>query len=114
MDSILLSQSKLEKFLTDGMKDLLFNDTDSRYSFNTTIGLLQVLEVLKKRGIYQHSTLKNNLHNFCNSGVCQLDLDQYEMVQALEDPEFNWQTNVLSIAYNDNCWGDKDELLKQL
>ena len=125
MDSALLSQSKLEKFLSEGMKDLVFNNTDSQYSFNTTISLLQALEVLKKRGTHQHSTLRNNLHDFCNSGVCQLDLDQYEIVQALEDSEFvdSYTSHaknpfdtakVLSIAYNDNCWGDKDELIKQL
>lgn len=125
MDNVLLSQSKLEKFLSEGMKDLVFNNTDSNYSFNTTISLLQALEVLKKRGTYQHSTLRDNLHDFCNSGVCQLDLDQYEIVQALEDSEFvdsytSHATNpfdtakVLSIVYNDNCWGDKDELIKQL
>lgn len=125
MDSVLLSQSKLEKFLSEGMKDLVFNNTDSQFSFNTTISLLQALEVLKKRGTYQHSTLRDNLLDFCNSGVCQLDLDQYEIVQALEDSEFvdsytSHATNpfdtakVLSIAYNDNCWGDKDELIKQL
>ena len=125
MDNVLLSQSKLEKFLSEGMKDLVFNNTDSNYSFNTTISLLQALKVLKKRGTYQHSTLRDNLHDFCNSGVCQLDLDQYEIVQALEDSEFvdsytSHATNpfdtakVLSIVYNDNCWGDKDELIKQL
>ena len=125
MDCVLFSQNRLEKYLSEGMKDLLLNNTDSQYSFNTTISLLQALEVLKKRGTYQHSTLRDNLQEFCDSGVCQLDLDQYEIVQALEDPEFvnsytSHATNpfdtakVLSIAYNDNCWGDKDELIKQL
>ena len=123
--SVLLSQNKLEKFLSEGIKGLLFNNIASQYTFNTTISLLQALEVLKKRGIYQHSILRDNLHDICNSGVCQLDLDQYEIVQALEDPEYvnsytSHATNpfdiakVLSIAYNDNCWGDKDELIKQM
>ena len=65
------------------------------------------------------------MHDFCNSGIFQLDLDQYEIVQALEDPKFMDTytshamnpfdiSKVLSIVYNDNCWGDKDELIKQL
>lgn len=125
MNSVLLPQNKLEQFLSEGLKDFQFNNTDSHYTFNTTVGLVQTLEVLKKRGTCQYSTLKDNLHDICNSGIFQLDLDQYEIVQALEDPEFmNTYTNhamnpfdiakVLSIVYNDNCWGDKDELIKQL
>lgn len=125
MYSVLLSQNKLEKLLSEGIKDFQFNNTDSQYTFNTTISLLQALEVLKKRGSYQLSTLRDNLHDICNSGICQLALDQYEIVQALDNPEFvdsytSHATNpfhtakVLSIVYNDNCWGDKDELIKQL
>ena len=125
MDSVLLSQKKLEKFLSKGLNNLQFNNIDSQYTFNTTIRIVQALEVLKKRGTCQHSILNGNLHDICNSGICQLDLDQYEIVQALEDPEFvdsytSHATNpfdtikVLSIVYNDNCWGDKDELKKQL
>lgn len=125
MDSVLLSQNKLEKLLSEGIKDLQFNNTDSQFTFNTTICLLQALEVLKKRGSYQLSTLRDNLQDICNSGVYQLGLDQFEIVQALEDPEFvdsytSHATNpfdtakVLSIVYNDNCWGNKDELKKQL
>lgn len=126
MDSnVLLSQNKLEEVLLEGLKDLQFNNTDSQYTFNTTISIVQALEVLKKRGTCQLSTLRDNLHDFCNSGIYQLNLDQYEIIQALEDPEFvnsytSHATNpfdiakVLSIVYNDNCWGDKDELIKQL
>lgn len=123
MNSILLSQNKLEKLLSEGLKGAQYNSTDSQYTFNTTISLIQALEVLKKRGTWQFSILKGNLYEFCNSGICQLSLDQYEIVNALEDPEFvdshishannPFDTaNVLSIVYNDNCWGDKDELIR--
>lgn len=125
MNSVLLSQNKLEKLLFEGLKEVQFNNTDSRYTFNTTISLIRALEVLKKRGTCQLSTLRDNLHEFCNSGVCQLGVDQYEIVRALEDPEFVESytshatnpfdiANILSIVYNDNCWGDLNELEKQL
>lgn len=123
--SVLLSQNQLERFLSEGLKDFQFNNTDSQYTFNTTVSIVQALEVLKKRGTYQYSILRNNLHNICNSGIYQLDLDQYEIVKALEDPEFVKSytshaknpfdtAKLLSIVYNDNCWGDKDELIKQI
>ena len=125
MNSVLLPQNKLEQFLLEGLKDLQFNNTDSHYTFNTTVGLVHTLKIKKKKGACQYSTLRGNLHDFCNSGIFQLDLDQYEIVQALEDPEFmDTYTShamnpfdiakVLSIVYNDNCWGDKDELIKQI
>lgn len=125
MNSVLLSQNKLEKLLSEGLKGSQFNNTDTQFIFTTTIDFVQALEVLKKKGNCLHSTLRGNLHDICNSGISQLELDQYEIVQALEDSEFvdsytSHATNpfdtakVLSIAYNDNCWGDKDELMKQL
>lgn len=125
MNCVLLSHNKLEKLLVEGIKGIQYNNTDSQYTFTTTIGLIQVMEVLKKRGTCQHLVMRSNLDDICASGICQLELDQYELVQALEDSEFidsytSHATNpfdtakILSIAYNDGCWGDKDELLKQL
>lgn len=125
MSSVLLSQHRLEKFLLEGLKGVQFNNSDSQYTFNTTISVIQAMEVLKKRGTCQLTTLRNNLLALCDSGVCQLDIDQYEIVKALEEPDFvdtytshatnPFDTaNILSILYNDNCWGDKEELIKQL
>lgn len=125
MNCVLLSQNKLEIFLLEGLKGIQYNNTDSQYTFTTTIGIIQAMEVLKKRGTCQHHVMRSNLDDICASGICQLGLDQYELVQALENSEFvdsytSHATNpfdtakILSIAYNDGCWGDKDELLKQL
>lgn len=125
MESVLLSIIQMERFLTEGLKGIQFNQSDSQYTFNTTIDLIQALESLKKKGSCQYSVIRRNLNDFCNSGICQLDLNQYELVQALEDPEFvdsytSHATNpfdtarVLSIAYNDGCWVDSSELLRQL
>lgn len=125
MSSVLLSQHRLEIFLLEGIKGAQFNNSDSQYTFITTISMIQALEVLKKRGTCQLITLRDNLLDICNSGVCQLDMDQYELVKALEEPEFvetytSHAANpfntakILSIIYNDNCWGDKEELVKQL
>ena len=125
MESVLLSQKQMERFLTEGLKGIQFNQTDSQYTFNTTIGLIQALESLKKKGTCQYAVIKRNLSGFFSSGICQLDLNQYELVQALEDPEFvdsytSHTTNpfdtvrLLSIAYNDGCWVDSSELLRQL
>lgn len=125
MNCVLLSQNKLEKLLVEGLKGVQYNNTDSQYTFTTTIGIIQAMEVLKKRGTCQHHVMRSHLGDICVSGLCQLGLDQYELVQALEDSEFvdsytSHATNpfdtakILSIAYNDGCWGDKDELLKQL
>lgn len=121
----LLSLNTLEKYLSEGMKGQQFNKTDSQFTFSTSISVIQALEVLKKRGIMKYSTLNGNLRSFFESGIYQLDLDQYELVRALEDPVFvesytSHATNpfetakLLSIAYNDNCWGDIDELINQL
>lgn len=125
MSSLLLSLSRLEKYLSEGMKGRKFNTDDSQYTFNTTTGLIQALEVLKKRGTLQYAFLKGNLYGFCDSGISQLGLDQYEIVKALEDQDFvdsyiSHATNpfdtarVLSITYNENCWGDREELISQL
>lgn len=125
MESVLLSQKQMERFLTEGLKGIHFNQTDSQYTFNTTIDLIQALESLKKKGTCQYAVIKRNLSDFFSSGICQLDLNQYELVQALEDPEFvdsytSHTTNpfdtvrLLSIAYNDGCWVDSSELLRQL
>lgn len=125
MNCVLLSQNKLEKLFEEGLKGIQYNNTDSQYTFTTTIGIIQAMEVLKKRGTCQYHVMRSNLDDICTSGICQLELDQYELVQAFEDLEFidsytGHATNpfdtakILSIAYNDGCWGDKDELLKQL
>lgn len=125
MDCLLLSQNTLEKYLSEGMKGQQFNHTDSRFTFSTSISMIQALEVLKKRGAIQYSSLNGNLRSFIDSGIYQLDLNQYELVKALEDPDFvesytshasnPFETaKILSIAYNDDCWGDIDEMIKQL
>ena len=121
----LLSLNMLEKYLSEGMKGQQFNITDSQFTFSTSISMIQALERLKKRETVQYSTLNENLKSFFDSGIYQLDLDQYELVKALEDPDFvesytshasnPFETaKILSIVYNDNCWGDTDELIKQL
>lgn len=125
MNSVLLSYIKLENFLLDGLKGIKFNNTNSQFSFCTCISMIQALEVLKKRSFSQPSVVSNNFQEICESGIYQLELNHYEIVKALEDPEFvdlytSHATNpfdtalLLSIAYNDNCWGDVDELIGQI
>ena len=81
MESVLLSQKQMERFLTEGLKGIQFNQTDSQYTFNTTIDLIQALESLKKKGTCQYAVIRRNLSDFCNSGICQLELNQYELVK---------------------------------
>lgn len=125
MSCVLLSLNQLEKYLSEGLKDVRFNNTDSQYTFMTCISLIRALEVMKKRELALYSELVANLDEILSSGVYQLELDQFEMVNALEQSDFNDEyvnqemnpfdiANILSIAFNDSCWGDSDELMRQL
>lgn len=125
MECRLLSSSQIERYLNDGMNGTIFNSNDYQFTFNTTISVIQALEQLKKKNSIQYGVMLNNLKEFCDSGLAQLDLNQYEMVKALESSEFIDKytsrtanpfdiTTLLSIEYNEDCWGDVAELLSQL